>query len=424
MNVINIINTIVRNPALSLMVFFLFVNACLCSPASGQKEFGFKMPGKTKSISMPFELHNNLIVIPVTIDRFLTLKFILDTGVKTAILTEKLFSDILKLNYSREITIAGPGIIDSIQAVVANEVTFSLPGGIIGKNMNMLVLKEDYLQLSENIGEDVHGIIGYDVFSRFIVDIDYDNTTITLTDPKRHKKKKNVTEIPIEIAGSKPFISASIKQGDQREKLSFLVDTGASHAVLLDYNVIDGLSLPEQTIVTRLGQGIAGEIPGYVGRMDSVEIDEFGFNEILVSAPFDGAYNKVIKRGARVGTFGGELLSRFKVTFDYQNSKLYLKKGEEFKEDFEYDMSGLNLITTGEFLDTLKVISVTKESPAAMADIREGDVIRSINGRTLRTYTLSEIYSLLKSRDGKKIRVKICRDGENLKKTFCLKRII
>lgn len=413
-----------RNPTVSLLAFILMINTCFCSTAKGQKEFGFKMPEKIKSISMPFELHNNLIIIPVTINRFLTLKFILDTGVETAILTEKLYSDLLEINYLRELTIAGPGIIDSVQAYVANEVIFSLPGGIIGQNMNMLVLKEDYLKLSENIGDDVHGIIGYDIFSRFVVDINYDEHMLTLTDPRKFKRNRRATEVPLDIVGSKPFIKATIKQNYQKADLDIMVDTGASHAALLDYNNVTDVSLPEKKMITRLGRGIAGDIPGYIGRMDSVQIECFGFESMLVSAPFDGAYNKVIKRGARVGTFGGELLTRFRVTFDYNNQMMYLKKGTEYKNKFEYDMSGLSLNSVGKKYDTLKVVAVTQSSPAAYADIRVGDVIHKINGKNLKTHTLSEVFQLLRSKDGRKIVVKIYRDGEKLKKTFRLKRLI
>lgn len=311
-----------RNPIISLITFILVINTCLCSSASGQKEFGFKMPEKTKKIEIPFEQHNNLIIIPLTINRFLTLKFILDTGVENAILTEKLYGDILGVNYLREITIDGPGLIDSVEALIANQVTFGLPGGILGQNMNMLVLKEDYLKLSENIGDDVHGIIGYDIFSRFVVEVNYDDNIITLYDPKKYRKNKRDVEIPIEVRGSKPFINATIRQGDKKTILDIMIDTGASHAALIDYNFLDGVDLPEKTIQTRLGRGIAGDIPGYIGRMDSVQIGCFDFSKMLVSAPFEGAYNKVIKRGARIGTFGGELLNRFNVTFDYTNLSL------------------------------------------------------------------------------------------------------
>lgn len=425
MSVIHYLRDIyMRNPITSLVAFILLINTCLCSTASGQKEFGFKMPNNVKKITIPFEQHNNLIIIPVTLNRFLTLKFILDTGVESAILTEKVYADIIDVNYVRDIIIDGPGLIDSVEAYIANQVTFSLPGGIVGQNMNLLVLKEDYLKLSESIGDDVHGIIGYDIFSRFVVNIDYDDNEITLINPKKFKKNKRSIEVPMKINGTKPFLNATIKQKDQESNLDIMIDTGASHAALIDYNFLDGMDIPEETIVTRLGRGIAGDIPGHVGRMDSVQIESFEFSQMLVSAPFDGAYNKVIKRGARIGTFGGELLNRFDVTFNYQDNKLYLSKGDKYNDDFEYDMSGLSLNATGKDLDTLSVVSVDKDTPAYLADIRAGDVIHSINGKNLRTNTLSEIYTLLQSKDGRKIRCKIFRDGEKIKTVFYLRRII
>lgn len=406
------------------MAFILVINTCLCSTASGQKEFGFKLPPNTKSIEIPFEQHNNLIVIPVTINRFMTLKFILDTGVENAILTEKLYADILRLNYIRQITIDGPGLIDSVEAIIANQVTFSLPGGIIGKNMNVLVLKEDYLKLSENIGENIYGIIGYDIFSRFVVEVNYDKNILTLHDPKRYKVNKRLVELPLQIKGSKPFMSATIKQGEETAALDIMVDTGASHAALIDYNFLTGISLPDKTIKTRLGRGIAGDIPGYLGRIDQVMIDDFDFTEMLVSAPFEGAYNKVIKRGARIGTFGGELLNRFNVTFDYHHGKVYLSESHRYRDSFEYDMSGMTLNAVGFDLDTLVVVSVQKGGPAYNADIHRGDTLHSINGRSLRYHSLSDIYNILHSKDGRKIRLRVFRDGIKETVKFRLKKII
>jgi len=413
-----------KNPTLSLMLFILVINSCLCSSANGQREFGFKVPPKMKSIQIPFEQHNNLIVIPLKINRFLNLKFILDTGVETAILTEKFYSDVLGLNYVREINIAGPGIIDSVQAFVTNNVTFSLPGNLTGQNMNMIVLKEDYLKLSENIGENVNGIIGYDIFSKFVVEIDYDNKIIHLHNPKKFKASRRATKIPIRIEGSKPFIGAQLKQDGKKEQLDFMIDTGASHAALIDYNNVSSLHLPEETVKTKLGRGIAGDIPGYLGRMDSLSIANFKFDEVLVSAPFQGAYNKVIKRGARIGTFGGELLNRFNVIFDYQNQFIYLVKGRNFNEDFEHDMSGIAINAAGSNLDILKVISVDDGSPAFQVGVKKGDTIVSINGKNLRRNKLSDIYVLLRSREGRKIKIKLSRNGQKMKKTFELKRKI
>ncbi len=413
-----------RNPIISLILFFLLISTNICSSAKGQIEFGFKVSPRMKSIQIPFEQHNNLIVIPVTLNNYLTLKFILDTGVKTAILTEKIYGDIVGLNYTRELNIIGPGIIDSVAAVVANQTTFTLPGGIEGENMNMLVLKEDYLDLSKSIGDEVCGIIGYDLFSRFIVEIDYDNEVITLYNPKKFKPARKATKVPIEIIKSKPFINANLVQKGKEEIVDFMIDTGASHAVLIDYNNVATLDVPEKRVETQLGRGIAGEILGFLSRMDSLSISHFGFNEVLISAPFQGAYNKSIKRGARVGTFGGEILNRFIVTIDYFNKFIYLKKGRTFQGEFEHNMSGLLINATGINLDTLKVMAVDPNSPANNAGLMEEDIILSINGMNLKTATLSNIYGLLRSKEGKKIRLKIFRQNDVLRKKFYLKRKI
>ncbi|MDE0471561.1 MAG: aspartyl protease family protein, partial [Ekhidna sp.] len=323
MSIQNFINAVIKMLTISPVVFMLLINVCLCSLVKGQKEFGFRMPDKIKKVSIPFERHNNLIIIPVTLNRCLTLKFILDTGVETAILTERMYADVLGFNYVREISILGPGIADSVRALVATGTTFSLPGGIVGLNMNILVLQDDYLKLSESIGDEVHGIIGYDIFSKFVVEINYDEKVLNLHNPAGYKVPKKAAKIPIELKNSKPFINARLNQDQRRENVDFMIDTGASHAALIDYHNVSTINLPQKRVKTKLGRGIAGEIPGYLGRMDSVKIAGFEFGEVLVSAPFQGAYNKVIKRGARIGTFGGELLNRFSVTFDYHNKFLY-----------------------------------------------------------------------------------------------------
>lgn len=412
-----------RNQTSSLLAFILLLSIGFCSSASGQKEFGFSMPEGMKSVEIQFEEINNLIVIPITINRFITLKFILDTGVETAILTEKLFADILDVNYLRELTVAAPGIADSIEVYVTNDMTFYLPGGLVGKNMNMLVLKDDYLQLSENMGDEIYGIIGYDIFSRFVVEIDYDAKKLVLYDPKTFKPRRRLTTIPLEIRKSKPYLRTSISQDNGTNSIDIMVDTGASHAALLDFEDSEEF-FSGKKIVTRLGRGIGGEIPGYLSRLETLTIAEFEFEKVLFSAPFDGVYNKVIKRGSKYGTIGGELLHRFDVTIDYQHEVMYLKKSDRYYEAFEYDMSGLSLNAKGISLDSLEVVDVKEDSPAAGADIRVGDMILIINSRQLENSKLSEINALLRRKEGIKIRCKILRGGEVIKKTFFLERLI
>ena len=50
--------------------------------------FGFFLAGNRQWTRIPFQLHSNLIIIPVQINGSDTLRFILDTGVSSTIITD------------------------------------------------------------------------------------------------------------------------------------------------------------------------------------------------------------------------------------------------------------------------------------------------------------------------------------------------
>ena len=166
---------------------------------------GFSLPpGKTK-VQFPIEIYNNLVVLPMILNNQLPLKFILDTGVRTSILTEKAYSDILNLQYSRKYSIAGPGGEKLVDAYVTNNVSLDMPG-VHGRGHAMLVLDKDYLELRNYLGTEVHGILGYELFSRFIVEVNYEKKVLTLMLPQRFKEKKKFQWLPIKIQDTKPYL--------------------------------------------------------------------------------------------------------------------------------------------------------------------------------------------------------------------------
>jgi hypothetical protein len=388
-----------------------------------QMQFGFTMPKGINKVEIPFVEANNLIVIPVVINNFLKLNFILDTGVETPILTEIAYANILGIEYIREVVISGPGIVDSVRALIGQKVNIKLPGNVTGYNLNLLVLQEDYLKLSEKMGMDVQGIIGYDIFQKFVVEIDYDENMIILHRPSKYRPKKKFESISLNILQSKPYIQSHINQNKVSDTIQLLIDTGASHALLLDVDQTN-ISLPNRTIPTRLGTGLGGEIPGQLGRLDLFGLNNFEFKEVIVSIPTQDAYSQLIKRGSRQGTLGGDVLSRLHPVFDYSNEILYLSKSKKYKEKFEYDMSGLSLSSRGTFLDSLYIDHVRDGSPADLAGIRENDIILNINGYNHSYHPMSIMLAILRKKPKNKIRMKILRGDEKLKKVFRLKRTI
>ncbi|MFY0607554.1 MAG: aspartyl protease family protein [Cyclobacteriaceae bacterium] len=416
-----------KKPSSFFVRLFLIAHLfCVLSlvDSKAQEQFGFVLPEGKKRVEIPFQQYSNLIVIPVTINGFLTLKFILDTGAETSILTEKLFGDVLELNYVREIDLQAPGIEDSLRAFVAAGINFSLPGGIEGKNHNLLVLKDDYLELNKNLGDEIYGIMGYDVFSRFVVSIDYDEQMLTLHDPNYFRPRRSETPLPMQIVDTKPYVKVKVGQKDKFDSLKLMVDTGASHALLLDLNKSNKIQMPRKTVSTRLGKGLAGEIPGQMGRVTSCEMGGLRFEKVLSSFPLEGAYTQGIKRGSRHGTLGAEILTRMKVTFDYHNELMYIRKGADFKKPFEFNMSGIILNAEGKKLDSLVINHVIPNSPGSHSGLRVGDVILRINNMNLSNSTITDLNAVLRKKPGLKMVVIISRGEQKIKKRFRLKRLI
>jgi len=61
-----------------------------------------------------------------------------------------------------------------------------------------------------------------------------------------------------------------------------------------------------------------------------------------------------------------------------------LKPNGHFKEPFEVDLSGLELISEANDFKVIKIKKVRANFPAAQAGLREGDIITAVNGRDQR----------------------------------------
>lgn len=404
-----------------VLLGFALLN-CL-QPISAQF-IGFEILNRNGRATFSFEKVNNLVVIPVMLNDILPLNFILDTGVRTTILTDKAISDIINISYDRSVTITGAGHIRELNAFLASNVSLSLPG-ISGKGQSLIVLEEDYLELRNHLGMNVHGIIGYEFFNHFVVLIDYDRKLITVYDPDVFKPRKRFAAIPFSMEQGRPYITATITQQDGTVfKPKLLIDSGASHGLLLETDTDENIKLPEQRIRTIIGWGLGGELSGYLARVPHVTIDRFDFKNVMVSFADNYSDEEVTRITRRNGSIGGDLLNRFTVIFDYPHGMIYLQKNRFFSYPFEFNLGGLDLIATGEDYSSFKVINVIENSPAAEAGILIGDQIIAINGKFTSDLSLSEINTQLRSRPGTRMIFVINRNSQIKKISFKLKRMI
>lgn len=381
----------------------------------------FSIPEGQSKVEIPFENHNNLIIIKIKIGGKISSKFILDSGARGTVLIEKVIGDFLGFNYTDEYRVAGAGAKGAIKAFLAEDVDMKIKG-LESDPMDIFVLQEDYLQLPKYLGIRVQGILGIDFFKNLIVQIDYDERKLIVHDPETFKAPKKFQTVNLSGLDEKPYIRGKINvEAQQRDTARFLVDTGASHAILIEMNEENNIPLPEKHIESSLGRGLSGNISGYIARVNAIKLGKHGL--ALVIASFTREYSKIQKKG-RVGTIGGELLSRFNVILDMPNNLIHFKPAENFNDTFEFNMSGMQLAAFGENLNRIKVDYVKEGSPADNAGIKKGDEILKLNWVWIELYSLSHIYSILRSREDRTIRLKILRDDEKMKFKFDLERLI
>jgi len=393
----------------------------------GQSVLGFSLAEGKQKVSIPVQIQNNLIIVPVVLNGQLPLKFILDTGVRTSILTEKLYSDILNLSYSRRYSIAGPGGEKLVEAYVTNDVSLTLPG-VNSRGHALLVLEKDYLELRNTLGMDVHGVLGYELFSRFIVDIDYEQKMLTLMLPERFHPRRKFTRLPITIEDTKPYLETTIQISDTTHiDVKLMMDSGASHGLLLEQTENGSIYLPQKHVSSIIGRGLGGVITGQIGRIKSIQLGRYELKGPLVNFPDEYSYRDTLKSSGSVfrnGTIGGEVLSRFHVIFDFPREVVYLRKNAAYKKGFFYNMSGLTLKAKGSRLRNFEVTNVRPDSPAFRADIKPGDELLVVNGAKTSDLTLDEVIAFLNLKPGKKLNLEIKRQGERLTKRIVLENAL
>lgn len=392
-----------------------------------QEVLGFALTDGQTRVQIPIEIQNNLIIVPVVLNRQIPLKFILDTGVRTAILTEKTFSDILNLPYSRKYSISGPGGVKVVDAFVTNNVTLDLPG-VHGQGHALLVLDQDYLELRNYLGTDVHGILGYELFSRFIIKVDYERKFLVIQSTERPMRKNKFQELPLTVEDTKPYVGVNIKMSDTtKSAVKLLIDTGASHGLILEPDSDPAIKVPPQHIKSIIGRGLGGIISGQIGRINSLELGDYQIPDVITNFPDPNSYMDSIKNNRAVfrhGAIGGEILSRFTVIFNLPAEKIYFKKNSSFKKKFYFNQSGLTVKAEGVNLRKFKITDVRVNSTAQKADVQPGDIILMINGIPSGLFELNNVNGLLNAKPGRKLSLQIERGGKVFKKEFILENPI
>ena len=438
----------------------LFCFFCLSTWAFSQK--GFSLPSPYTKDKIPFELVNNLVIIPVEINGT-NLSFLLDTGVNSTLLFSFENLDSLKLNNAQPIKIKGLGTGGSVDAYRSNNNTLKVGKAIDYQHTIYMVLDQN-INFSTRMGVPIHGILGFDFFRRFVVKTDYTAKRVTFYDPAKYRERRcrSCEHFELTFHANKPYVDAKVRSLAGVKELTLLIDSGSSDGLWI-FDPADFITeSPKNYFSDFLGLGLSGTIYGKRSKADNLELGGFELPLVTASFPEAAAIENLISYHKRDGSLGSEVLKRFTVIMDYRNRKMTLKKNRFFNDPFHYNMAGLivqheglipvkdlrysrrNTMTMNEesrettsladlysspvvhfFLAPKFVVAEVREgSPADLAGILKGDEVVAINGRSSYKYKLSDLVAMFSSKAGRTIHLEIQRNNTVLKKKFVLKEVL
>ncbi len=181
-------------------------------------------------------------------------------------------------------------------------------------------------------------------------------------------------------------------------------------AALLYKQIVDRDGLADQLpTLNETGYGLGGKTSRVALRASTLSIGPF-----QLERPFVGITNDPARADQKAaGLIGMEVLSRFKVTFDYSRSRMYLKPGPRLAQAFVYDASGLALRARRPSFSPY-VSRVTECSPAQEAGLQPGDLLLELDGRSTAGLSLEVIRQVLKD-PAKSHTLTLSRSGKTIK---------
>jgi predicted aspartyl protease len=277
----------------AFVCFAATISSSAAQPASGR---------------FPFKRDGQLMMVQVRINGTEPSWFVVDTGAPHTIF-DPTFAQALGLKVESAPPTTGTG---------KGKVTKSKTGpATMTLNDVKIDLAEPWvIDLSKvPISKEAKGLVGAELFEKFVVRIDPLESAFTLFDPASFQYSGKGASIPLIVEGGKFFLEANLEVPAGKTVTHKLrIDTGSESSVN-DEIVQQSAELRSST----LGGGLGENFKSYSGVFTSVKIGPYVLNHVW--GP-----------GGSPPIIGMEILRRFVITFDAPHGRIYLEPTPAFRE--------------------------------------------------------------------------------------------
>jgi len=325
--------------------------------------------GGISSASIPVTIANHHVFVPVTLDGH-RLRFMLDTGGVN--LVAEATARRIGLASMGAMEARGPGE-HAAGSGFARVERLDIGGAVALERQLLRVIDMPGFDAVEGLRVD--GVLGVELFKRLVVQIDYAGALLTLVDPAGFTNPPAAQSLPLSFFGHFPGVAASL-DGVAGQ---FWLDTGNRGGLVLHAPFVEAHGLDRRyrtSAETPIGWGIGGRAQGRLARGGRLALGTLAVDGPVLRLPL--ALDGPLAMRHVAGNIGGEVLSRFVVTFDYARRVVHLAPNADAGRPFAADRAGLwiNAHPRGAV-----VAGLMAGGPADEAGLRVDDVIEAVDER-------------------------------------------
>ncbi|MBN2056739.1 aspartyl protease family protein, partial [bacterium] len=375
------------------------------SPPAGQVEDHRFTDGD--SAEVPIRLLDGHIFLEVRLNDSPSLNFLLDSGAgRTIVAAHTADACGLKLGHAAQaMGVGGEQTINAIEVA-----SLRLEGLEL---LNQKVFAMDLSELTPAFGERVDGVIGYDLFTRFVVKIDYAAQLVSVIPSSRFTYDGPGTVLPAELTMNMMHIPCTI----EGHAGSLRVDTGSNGSLHLHAPFVleFGLHQDDRRRLQVRALGVGGKSELYTSRIGELTIGPYRFTNLLGEMASDTG--NALSVSNSLATVGAQILSKFTVYFDYPGNRLILEPNKNFDDPIPFNRAGLSLVMEN---GRPVIRDIVPESPAAGVDILPGDILLAIDGTDGDNLGLFGVRALMRGDPGTRLKFRLEREGKKIKRKLVL----
>ena len=373
----------------------------------------FAIAGGKSSTNVAFELLNNHIYVEVKLNHKGPYQMLCDTG-GANIITPTLAQE---LGLKSEGALQGRGVGEKSEDVGLVKIASVNVSDATLSNQVFAVYPMEALSAVEGI--PIKGLIGYEMFKRFVARVDYEHHLITLTLPSAFAYKGEGTVVPFKFNEHIPQVDGAIDGIEGK----FDIDTGSRSSLDLMGPFVEKYDLAARygaKLESVTGWGVGGAARSLVTRAKVLRLGE-------VEIPNPVTELSLQKKGAFTsqyvaGNVGAGVLKRFNITFDYPHQQLVFEPNVNYGKPDAFDRSGMWL---NQSEGVFEVMDVTAGGPSATAGLKPGDKIVAIDGHPVSQLSLPAVREQFKSEPaGTKMRLTVETGGQEQEIDLILRDLV